>query len=129
MFRIATATALLLTGASFSTAADDVAPVLKSGTWYVDVRAVVMGTRYEYTFRKDGTFKVEITNDVANPPATGTWKIEANGGKQVLVLDTKGKQGHALPSESEVSFDRAKNVLVSRDKGGAEVVLKFRKGR
>lgn len=55
--------------------------------------------------------------------------MAARGGKQVLVLDTKGGRDHLLPAESEVRFDRAKNVLVCRKKDGTEVVLKFRKGR
>jgi hypothetical protein len=129
VFRIAAATALLLTGPALSVAADDVTPALRSGVWYADVRGVIMGTRYEYTFRKDGTFKVQILTDAPTPPAAGTWKVVARGGKQVLVLDTKEKRDHLLPAESEVNLDKAKGVLVCRKKDGTEVVLKFRKGR
>ena len=129
MFRITAATVALLAAAVLPARADDVTPALKSGVWYADVRAFVMGTRYEYTFRKDGTFKVEILNDVPNAPATGTWKVVAKNGASQLELATKGDAAHLLPAESEVRFDKAKNVLVLRGKDGAEVVLKARKGR
>lgn len=127
MFRAA-AIALPLTATALS-AADDVTPALKSGVWYADVKGAVMGTRYEYTFRKDGTFKVEVLNDVPNPPATGTWKVADNGGRSTLTLTTKDDRAHLLPAESEVRLDPAKGVLVVRGKDGTEVVLKPRKGR
>lgn len=90
MFRMTAATVLLPASATPPLRADDVTPALKSGAWYADGRAFVMGTRYEYTFRKDGTFKVEILNDVPNPPATGTWKVAARGASRSWYSTRRG---------------------------------------
>lgn len=127
MFRAVVSTLLLATAVG-PVRADDVSPALKSGIWYVD-EGMIMKTRSEYTFRKDGTFQVEVLNDVPNPKVTGTWKVVEQGGKTKLLLTTKGDRGHFLPDESEARFDKAKNLLVVRFKDGTEAVLKFRKFR
>jgi hypothetical protein len=128
MLRIAAATVLLLAITATAARADDVTPVLKSGVWYADVRQGVMGTRYEYTFRKDGTYKIELLNDVPNPSVTGTWKLAVkNNVSQLTLTPKKDESAILLPEESEVRFDKAKNVLIVRDKDGKETALKFRK--
>lgn len=125
------AVTLFCLGTALPLRADDVSPALVSGIWYADVRGPVpvMGTRYEYTFRKNGTFQAEILNDVPNPPASGKWRVVVKDGKSMLVLVTKGDRAHLLPDESQVRYDKAKNVLLIRGEDGAEMVLRFRKGR
>jgi hypothetical protein len=128
MFRTAAAPVLLLAMAALPARADDVTPMLKSGVWYADVRQGVMGTRYEYTFRKDGTYKIELLNDVPNPSVSGTWKLAVKNNVSRLTLTPKKDEStHLLPEESEVRFDKAKNVLIVKPKDGKEITLKFRR--
>ena len=124
MFRLAAVVVVLL-AAALPARADDITPVLTAGVWYFE-EGMIMRTRCEFTFRKDGTFKVEVLNDVPNPRITGTWKVVVKDGKSQLTLTSK--DGACLPAESEVRFDKAKSVLIVRGKDGAEVVLKYRRG-